>query len=101
VLKGTPTNPNAMATVYWDKATNDVYLLVNHMSPTPSDKQYQLWAIVNGKPVDAGVFSVSADTSGIHKMGRFENAQAFAVTVERLGGSPTPSLETMVVIGNI
>jgi len=101
MLKGTPTHSDALAMVYMDMASHDVYLMVNNMPATPSDKQYQLWAIVDGKPVDAGVFSMSGDTSGLHKMGRFENAQAFAVTMERLGGSPTPTMETMVVIGNI
>ena len=100
-LKGTPNHPNALATIYFDTESNEAYLMVNNMPAAPSDKQYQLWAIIDGKPVDAGVFNSSGDTSRLQKMGRFENAQAFAVTVERVGGSPTPSMETMVVIGSI
>ena len=38
--------------------SKEVYLLVNQL-PTPDpDKQYQLWAIVDGNPVDAGVFDM-------------------------------------------
>jgi anti-sigma-K factor RskA len=29
------------------------------------------------------------------------SAQAFAMTVENIGGSPTPTLSTMTVVGNI
>lgn len=99
-LQGTPANADALATVYWDKTTNDVFLLANRMAPPPSDKQYQLWAIVDGKPVDAGVFDVGAEAFVFQKMKSFPQAQAFAVTVEPRGGSATPTLTTMVVVGN-
>ena len=85
------------ATIYWDKRTKEVYLLANNMNKVPEGKQYQLWAIVDGKPVDAGM--VGFDCNGLCKMKVIPNAQAFAVTVEKEGGSPTPTLSTMVVMG--
>ncbi len=48
------TGRNSKATVYWNTVSKDVYVLQNSMPKAPSGKQYQLWAIVNGKPVDAG-----------------------------------------------
>ena len=55
-----PTSPatSNIATVYWDTKSKDVYLIVNNLPEPPSDRQYQLWAIVDGQPVDAGVFDV-------------------------------------------
>ena len=69
------------------------------MPAAPQGMQYQLWAIVDGKPVDAGVFDVA--TSGLLKMKTLDGAVAFAVTIEPRGGRPSPTLETMQVIGNV
>jgi anti-sigma-K factor RskA len=97
-LKGLPGKENNLASVYWDSKTKDVYLLPTKMDATPSDKQYQLWAIVNGKPVDAGIF---AECDGLCKMKNIPDAQAFAITLEKKGGSPTPTLSAMYVLGKI
>ena len=95
-----PTSPDrtSAATVYWDTKSKDVYLLVNNMPAPPSDLQYQLWAIVDGKPVDAGVFDVK---DGMIKMKNIPRAQAFAVTLEKKGGSATPTMEKMYVMGRV
>ena len=68
------------------------------MQQVPSGKQYQLWAIVDGKPVDAGLIT---DCIGLCKMKRIDRAQAFAITLEKAGGSPTPTLTEMYVFGKI
>ncbi|RZL09055.1 MAG: anti-sigma factor, partial [Pedobacter sp.] len=53
--KGSP-DPSSFATIYWNKKSFEVYLMINTLPNPASDKQYQLWAIVGGKPVSAGVF---------------------------------------------
>ena len=77
------------------------YLDVIDLPAPPTNKQYQLWAIVDGQPVDMGVFDNAVGVKTFEAVPFIANAQAFAVTVEDIGGSPTPSLETMVVIGNV
>lgn len=89
------------ATIYWNRTTEEVVLAVNTLPQPPENKQYQLWAIVDGVPVDAGVFDVPEDALSLTKMKSFKDAQAFAVTIENYGGSPTPSLETLTIIGNV
>jgi len=85
------------ATVYWDMTTKDVYVLNNALAPAAADKQYQLWAIVDGKPVDAGMLG---DCAMLCKMKNIPNAQAFAITLEKKGGNATPQ-GTMYVLGKI
>lgn len=64
--------------------------------------QYQLWALVNGKPVDLGVFDVKADTTHILlKMKEIGSAQAFAVTLEKRGGVASPTMDQMIVMGGV
>jgi anti-sigma-K factor RskA len=91
-------DPNMVATVFWDTKTKDVYLLNNNLPQAPKGKQYQLWALVDGKPVDAGTMDVCA---GVCHMKNIPKAQAFAVTLEKQGGSPTPDLSQLYVLGKI
>jgi len=100
MLKGLDLAPDAFVTVYWNKPTTHLHLLVNNLVPAPTGKQYQLWAIVEGVPVDAGVFDCTPGV-GIQSMKNIPNAQAFAVTLENAGGSPTPTLEAMYVMGEV
>ena len=69
--------------------------------PAPSEEQqYQLWAIVDGQPVDAGVFDIEKGNI-LQQLKTISNAQAFAVTLEKKGGSPTPTLAALFLIGNV
>lgn len=86
------------AMVYWNKSSGDLFLYEAAMSAAPAGKQYQLWALVDGKPVDAGVFG---GCNGLCKMKNIPRAQAFAITLENEGGSPAPTLTEMFVIGNV
>lgn len=98
-MKGVAGKEANLATVYWDSKTKDVYLIANQLPKAPTDKQYQLWALVDGKPVDAGMMSV--DCNGVCKLKNILKAQAFAITLEKKGGSPTPDLTQLQVIGNV
>jgi anti-sigma-K factor RskA len=70
------------------------------MKELSRDKQYQLWAIIDGKPVDAGVFD--GNVASLIKMKAITSGvTTFAVTVEPRGGKESPSLETMQVAGNV
>ncbi len=86
------------ATVFWDTKSKDVYLLPNKLPQPATGKQYQLWAIVDGKPVDAGVIS---DCAGLCKMKNIPSASMFAITLEKSGGSETPTLSEMYVAGKV
>jgi anti-sigma-K factor RskA len=99
-LKGTDVSPKSLATVYWNEQSNEVYLYVKDLPPPPSDMQYQLWAIVDGKPVDAGVFDTGKGNI-LQNMKSAAAPQAFAVTLEKKGGSPVPTLEAMYLIGEV
>lgn len=100
IMKGTANSPDALASVYWNQNSQEVYLSIQNLKTLAQEQQYQLWAIVDGKPVDMGVFDSESDPGGLLKMKNVGNAAAFAVTIEPRGGKPSPSLETMQVLGN-
>ena len=101
VLKGTEKAPDAVAKIFWLKNTGQVYVDASNLPAVPEGKQYQLWAIVDGKPVDAGMIQTSSGTFRIQKMKSFGKADAFAITLEKAGGSPTPTMDQMVVISKL
>jgi anti-sigma-K factor RskA len=101
-MVGTQVAPRSSANIYWDSANANVFLVVKNMPMLPSDQQYQLWALIDGKPKDLGEFS--ADTTHnrvILQMKNTQKAQAFAITIEKKGGSPTPTLNKMQSLGKI
>jgi hypothetical protein len=71
-----------------------------NMPKNDKDHQYQLWAIVDKKPVSLGVFDkTDADSVEMKEMGSVVSPQAFAVTLEPRGGSVNPTMDQMMVIG--
>lgn len=101
-LAGVKESPKANMLVYWNK--NDKSILINYaaMELPKADQahEYQLWALVDGKPVSLGVFNENSPEA-VKQMQTIEKAQAFAVTIEPMGGSINPTMEKMVVMGEI
>jgi anti-sigma-K factor RskA len=97
-MAGVAGKEGNLATVFWDNNSKDVYLLPNKLAQAPSDKQYQLWAIVDGKPVDAGMIT---DCAGLCKMKNIPKSTMFAITLEPKGGSASPHLDQMYVAGKV
>ncbi len=100
-LAGQAISPQSQAMVHWDKVSKKV--MVDPMNLPASDDlhDYQLWAIVDGKPVDLGVFSPGNNDMNMFEMKSVDAPQAFAITLERKGGSVSPTMEQMYVMGKI
>jgi hypothetical protein len=101
-LHGLEAAPDAAAKIFWMKNTGDVYIDPSNLPDAPAGMQYQLWGIVDGKPVDGGmiVINKTGDKFRIQKMKSFGKAEAFAVTLETAGGNPTPKGD-MYVMGKM
>jgi len=97
LLAGVPGHEDNEATLYWSKS-GEIFLNTNALPQLPNDKQYQLWAIVDGKPLSAGLLDQSEDTR-LQKMISIENAEMYAITIEKHGGSIQPTLDQMIVAG--
>jgi anti-sigma-K factor RskA len=101
-MQGLPKFSQSKMTVAWSPVKKKVWIDLKSLDvPTNDDAhQYQLWALVGGKPVDLGVFDkTAADTSDMKEMKSIASADAFAVTLEPHGGSKTPTMDQMVVLG--
>jgi anti-sigma-K factor RskA len=101
-MVGTTKAPQSSASVYWDSTSSDVYLVVKNMPELPNDKQYQLWALINGQPKSLGLFDIKGtDKKLFLKMSNTQNADAFAVTIERRGNTAGPDLEQLQNMGKV
>jgi anti-sigma-K factor RskA len=102
LLKGIETKSlESAAIIYWNKASQEVYIAVASL-PKPADNmQYQLWAIADGKPVDMGMIDELNIKAAFQKMKTIGNAQAFAITLEKKGGVASPTLSEMYVMGGV
>lgn len=100
-LQGTAKSPQSNLTVAWSPVKKKVWIDLKSLQVPDNDKehQYQLWALVAGKPVDLGVFDKTSDTTDMKEMKSIASADAFAVTLEPRGGSASPTMDQMVVIG--
>ena len=104
-MAGQAFSPKSKMNVYWNK--KDKSVLINYVAmdlpKADAEHEYQLWALVNGKPVSLGVFGKtdSTSTEALQKMQAIQEAQAFAVTLEPMGGSINPTMEKLAVMGGV
>ncbi|HMO60540.1 MAG TPA: anti-sigma factor [Ferruginibacter sp.] len=98
-----PEAADATAKVYWIKNTGDVYVDASSLPAAPAGKQYELWAIVDGKPVNAGIIvqTPSGKTYQIQKMKAFGNAQAFAISLEKESATPADTPTEVYALGKM
>jgi anti-sigma-K factor RskA len=93
-LQGHGPQPKARAKVFWSEKAKRGVLVAGTLEQLPSDRQYQLWVFVGGKPVDAGVFDADSDGRALYEskdLAAIRTAENFAVTVEPRGGVPQPT----------
>ena len=97
-LAAMPDVPDAAARIYWMQNTKEVYIDPSNLPKVPAGKQYQFWAIVDGKPVSGGMITTEINGRTVHvqKMKSFGSAQAFAVSLEDAG--PEKSVPTKVMV---
>lgn len=111
VLKDPSITPIAMygvgyhsicrCTMFWDKKTKKMYMMIHHLPKSSDKKDYQLWAMVDGKPISIGIVNDAIRDQFIEMPNVPEGAVAFTVTLEKAGGTTTPTMEEAYLQGKI
>lgn len=91
-----------LAAVFWNKKTNEVHIMSDAMAALPADKQYELWAIIDGAPVNIGALE-NCGKEALCKMSSISKTPSvFAITIEDKGAiKATPNMPGMVVAGAV
>lgn len=105
-LEPTPDGSKELvAKVTYDPDSKRAVVALSNFTP-PSGKDYQLWAITASGPASLGV--IHADSAGnatirLTDVGATEAPAAFAVSLEALGGAPTPHAPAgpVVLVGKV
>lgn len=96
IMNGLDPNPQGHGKLIWDPVNRQATLYVTNLPPPPPGYDYQLWHIVDNKPISAGVFAINAHAGGFFNVqpavtDPLRQASAFAVTLEPQGGVPQPT----------
>ncbi len=95
-LVSASARPEPQIKMFYEKKEGHVLLVASNLEMLPADKRYELWLIpMSGAPMPCGTFRVESDGSAVmmHAMeSEGIEAKAFAITVEPLHGSDTPTM---------
>ncbi len=89
-----------MAHIYWDSLSTNTFLLIGNIPQSVSNKQFQLWALLDNQPINLGVFDIKKEGQLI-QMKKVHKAKVFVITMEQKGGSLTPTMEALYAIGKL
>lgn len=111
ILKNPAITPVAMygvgihavcrCTLFWDKKTNKAYIMIHHLATPPPNTNYQLWANINGQQVSVGLLNDKIRDRFIEMPNIPKEATGFSVTLEKEGGSTTPTENETYLVGRI
>ncbi|MDN3205579.1 anti-sigma factor [Algoriphagus sediminis] len=95
-----PMQTDAKVDVFWDRQAQEVFVAVNNLNSLSADFDYQLWAIGEDGPIGIGLVD-PGEKFTLQQMQAVADAGAFAITIEPKGGSESPNLEKLVVLGEV
>jgi len=101
-LEGQAAAPGAYANVYWDKKDDTVYLDLQGLPEPPEGKVYQVWSLTLNPLTPTSLGTIDdfiQDDNKIFKLKNANQSQAFGITLEPAGGSPSPTLEQLYTLG--
>lgn len=102
-LAGQDAAPNAAAVVYWNPENKSVFVDMRSLPKAPKGKVYQLWTLKLDPltPTDAGLLAYHSDNRYMLEGKNVSGTEAFAITLEPEGGSKSPTLEQLYVLGTL
>lgn len=101
-LKGQKIAPEAYASVIWNKEKKQTFIDAKDLPSPPPGKVYQVWSLTLNplKPTSIGLLkNFEKDKNKIFVLSNPNASQAFGITLEPAGGSETPTMEQLYVLG--
>ena len=77
--------------VHYNQSSKKCYLDILKLPTLAEGKQFQLWAIVNGKPSDVGPLDLDLVADNFIEIDYQADASGFMLSEEPFGGSATPT----------
>lgn len=93
VLNGNDKLPNAKLLSYVNHKTKTVIVNTIELPEADEDKDYQLWADVEGEMVDMGIIRKDEE---FLTMNYIADAESYNITIEPAGGSEHPTVSNLI-----
>ena len=94
---------DAYAAVYWNETEQKLYVDLNGLPTPPTGKQYQLWSLKLSPltPTSLGVIDSKTVNLNLYVVNNPNQSEAFGITLEPTGGSESPNLDQLYVLGTV
>lgn len=103
-LQGQDFAPTAYATAYWNEAQGVTYIDAQDLPAPPAGMVYQVWSLKLDPltPNSIGLLeNFEENSSRIFIVDNNYDSEAFGITLEPAGGSESPTLEKLMVLGTV
>ncbi|HKL35278.1 MAG TPA: anti-sigma factor [Salegentibacter sp.] len=103
-LEGQQIAPEAFASVYWNTKENTAYIDAKELPEPPRGKVYQVWSLTMQPlaPTSIGLLeNFEADDNKVFSLENQNQSEAFGITLEPEGGSETPTMDQLYVLGTV
>ena len=103
-LGGQKVAPTSFAKAYWNKNKGQGIIDSQGLPTPPAGYTYQIWSLTLDPltPTSLGLLdNFDTDTSKMFTLPNTNDSQAFGITLEPEGGSPTPTMEQLYVLGPV
>lgn len=101
-VRGTAKAPNVTGQVIYFKQVNAGLLVVEGLPPLDPSQTYQVWLIQgNNPPQPAGFVTVQGTRGQTAVQGNLATANTIAVSIEQAGGVQQPTVENIVLTGQV
>lgn len=102
-LAGQGDFDSSFAAVYRDAEAQTIYLDVNGLPEAPAGMQYQLWSLTLDPltPTSLGVLDNDSEDLNLFIIDDPNTTEAYGITLEPEGGSESPTLEQLYVLGTV
>lgn len=102
-LTGQSISPKSKVNVFWNDLDNKVILDVSSLPIAPEGTVYQVWSLKMNPltPTSLGLLENYSQEKSFFTFENTDLSEGFGITLEPAGGSKSPTLEKLFVIGTI
>ncbi len=103
-LKGQKIAPDVFVNILWDQKENRAFIDAKDLPEPPPGKVYQVWSLTLDPltPTSIGLLDqFEEDENKIFVLNNPNNSEAFGITLEPAGGSTSPTMEQLYVLGAV
>lgn len=100
-LAGQKISPQSKVKVFWNTKDNKVVIDANNLPEAPKGMVYQVWSLKLDPltPTSLGLLENYNRDNNLFVLENSNASEAFGITLEPEGGSPSPNLEQLYVLG--